>query len=41
MVKKKKKEEGERETQHNGISQPTDLPIYSKTKNLLKAGIFI
>lgn len=28
-------------TQHNGISQPTELPIYSKTKNLFKAGIFI
>ena len=28
-------------TQHNGISQPTDLPVYSKMKNLFKAGISI
>lgn len=28
-------------TQHNGISQPTDLPIYSNTQNLFKTGIFI
>ena len=27
--------------QHNGISQLTDLPIYSNTQNLFKTGIFI
>lgn len=29
------------QTQYNKILQPSDFPMYSKTKNLFKAGIFI
>lgn len=35
------KKKNTQKTLHNGISQPTDLPVYSKTKNLFKAEIFI